>query len=1036
MSKKYTWSFMGQIHAQGDRAKMIERLKSAPGEHYYNINQSWLSKDSVETQDYRSIMADSIFVPCPRGNSSVDSFRLYEVLECGAIPIIEKDESWKKLLGDHPLLETDPEWNKAFDYITELHDKDEFLKKYKQKISNWWSRYKCNLSKNIQETIVDKKYRDKVYYNPSSIRYKDKKYILYRTDKYPVESLMDYQNIHGEYIDFERSLFGYSLKTIHGENETIVDCTFNVSKGTYKETRTIDLPDNQYEKPEDIKFIQNTFEEKNGDLCCLATCNAIVQSKITSGSKLQDGSYDKTKKMNIAVCVAPAFCEINLSKGMINYIDMIGSTKNVTRQKSYEKNWAVFKEGGMYYCIYSIEPLIYKSARSLKDIKFDDDVFGKYIKYHSPCNPYYYKGKYYLIVHERLKEHHYILEKSLVTFELRDGKIEQVEKIDIDFKDEAYCSGLYVDSDNIEIYAGYNDIETKRIEIKNPVTAREADHLKLSNPSALRVGNEYYGVFRGEDFSEQIKDIENHRIGIVQSLIYTKASYWMKVFDLELRTKSTRQMKFVYNDQQYFEYYRKQAENGIAVFEDLRLIEGSDRKNEDGDLCADATCAMLTQGFWEGYPAYSPGLCEVNFSRSTITFKKMLYNVERGDENQKNWMCVKADHGSFTIASVFPLAYQFDGDGKFGIKNKSVLSIANNCEYRNSCQPIKIKENKYGMLCHKKSGTKYNYLWVELLVNDRSIEVADYRSIDMPHENSYCSGIFLDASSSYVLCFAGINNFEYQIYDLEIELPQQNIKDKNIEIKKQELIQLKNQWEHMVDRDYLRYISDNLKKIHVPSEKFSAYNRGNKIAFVSLYTKEIQDYAICSEINVKNYCLENGYTFYVYREKLDDSSSANWSKAQAIFNHFNDHEAIVWIDSDAIILNPDKKIEDILSKCPPQKHIIACEDIGTNNKKLPKGSMFNSGVVIFRNHQYTKNIIQKWMNFEGDKSSLYASGGDQEILCNILKKSDGFGFNRKIFPMNEFNTEPRFIDDDTFIVHFMAYPFELKKIFMNYLVSR
>ena len=35
---------------------------------------------------------------------------------------------------------------------------------------------------------------------------------------------MDYQNIHGEEIDFERSLFGYSLKTISGEGENMVEC--------------------------------------------------------------------------------------------------------------------------------------------------------------------------------------------------------------------------------------------------------------------------------------------------------------------------------------------------------------------------------------------------------------------------------------------------------------------------------------------------------------------------------------------------------------------------------------------------------------------------------------------------------------------------------------------------------------------------------------------------------------------------------------------------------------------------------------------
>ena len=221
----------------------------------------------------------------------------------------------------------------------------------------------------------------------------------------------------------------------------------------------------------------------------------------------------------------------------------------------------------------------------------------------------------------------------------------------------------------------------------------------------------------------------------------------------------------------------------------------------------------------------------------------------------------------------------------------------------------------------------------------------------------------------------------------------------------------------------------------MPSEKFSVYNPGKKIAVVSLYTREIADYAVCSEKSIREYCERQGYTFYVYRDKLDANGSANWSKARAILNHIDDHDDVVWMDSDTIIFNPEKRFEDILARCTSTKKIVACEDVGAHNKKMPKGSMLNSGVLIFRNHFYTKNLIKKWMNFDGDKSSLYASGGDQEILCNILKKSDGFGFNRKVFPMNEFNTEPRFVDENTFIVHFMAYPKQLKTIFMNYWVS-
>ena len=256
-----------------------------------------------------------------------------------------------------------------------------------------------------------------------------------------------------------------------------------------------------------------------------------------------------------------------------------------------------------------------------------------------------------------------------------------------------------------------------------------------------------------------------------------------------------------------------------------------------------------------------------------------------------------------------------------------------------------------------------------------------------------------------------------------------------LKTKQQQLIQLTKDWQNFVGYDFLEYIEREMIKPIMPSEKFSVYNPGKKIAVVSLYTREIADYAVCSEKSIREYCERQGYTFYVYREKLDANGSANWSKARAILNHIDKHEDIVWMDSDTIIFNPEKRFEDILARCTATKKIIACEDIGTNNKKLPKGSMLNSGVVIFRNHLYTKNLIKKWMNFDGDKSSLYASGGDQEILCDILKKSDGFGFNRKIFPMNEFNTEPRFVDENTFIVHFMAYPRQLKTIFMNYFTA-
>lgn len=252
--------------------------------------------------------------------------------------------------------------------------------------------------------------------------------------------------------------------------------------------------------------------------------------------------------------------------------------------------------------------------------------------------------------------------------------------------------------------------------------------------------------------------------------------------------------------------------------------------------------------------------------------------------------------------------------------------------------------------------------------------------------------------------------------------------------KAKEFIDLKNQWliffnndrfgKHRKLFDWVKYLSLQIPMTQQPEDKFNCFNPFKKIAIVSLYTKEISEFAIYSEKNIKDYCEKQGYSFYVYRESLDKNASPNWSKSQALLNHIDDHDYIVWMDSDTLIFNPEKKLESIIEKAP-KKFILATKDIGDH-------CMLNSGVLFFKSHQYTKNLITKWRDFNGDKSSLYASGGDQEILCEILRKSDGFGFNRKIFEMNEFNTDPRLVNEDSFILHFMAYPYELKKIFMSY----
>ena len=215
---------------------------------------------------------------------------------------------------------------------------------------------------------------------------------------------------------------------------------------------------------------------------------------------------------------------------------------------------------------------------------------------------------------------------------------------------------------------------------------------------------------------------------------------------------------------------------------------------------------------------------------------------------------------------------------------------------------------------------------------------------------------------------------------------------------------------------------------HPPSETFSCYNPGKATAMVMLYTEQTKSYSYQSEISVKNYCLKNDYSLYVYRDSIDKESFPSWSKPEALLNHIDDHDNIVWIDSDTLIFDPCFKLEWIIDgDCTFFKKFILSEDLGGHN-------YINSGVIMCRNSDYTKVILNRWRDFkkEHDTSSLYASEGDQVVLGNIIKKSDVFKYNHKIFPMSKFNTDPRLVNWNTFIIHFMAYPNHLKNYFMNF----
>lgn len=84
VAKNYQWSFAGTPH--GERQKMLD-IFSEIKPHKIQKCSGFGADDGLTTEEYAKMLQQSTFALCPEGQDSMDSFRIYEALEAGCIPI-------------------------------------------------------------------------------------------------------------------------------------------------------------------------------------------------------------------------------------------------------------------------------------------------------------------------------------------------------------------------------------------------------------------------------------------------------------------------------------------------------------------------------------------------------------------------------------------------------------------------------------------------------------------------------------------------------------------------------------------------------------------------------------------------------------------------------------------------------------------------------------------------------------------------------------------------------------------------------------
>ena len=95
------WAFAGQ-GTKSSRRAMLGALGALPGTRASHVSEAldWDAPDNLATDAYARLLASAALAPCPVGWIHPDSFRLYEALECGCLPVVERPAYFAALLGD------------------------------------------------------------------------------------------------------------------------------------------------------------------------------------------------------------------------------------------------------------------------------------------------------------------------------------------------------------------------------------------------------------------------------------------------------------------------------------------------------------------------------------------------------------------------------------------------------------------------------------------------------------------------------------------------------------------------------------------------------------------------------------------------------------------------------------------------------------------------------------------------------------------------------------------------------------------------
>ena len=147
--RKYKWAFTGTPHKSSRHDLLFQFSDIKP---FFCHKTDKFDEKIISVNEMSEVLSSTKFMPCPNGFFHPETYRLYEALQCGCIPIVEDAyKYYDRLFPNNPFIKVS-KWADAKVIIKSWSESQ--IKAKQEECNSWWSSYKIELQEMIKNKIT------------------------------------------------------------------------------------------------------------------------------------------------------------------------------------------------------------------------------------------------------------------------------------------------------------------------------------------------------------------------------------------------------------------------------------------------------------------------------------------------------------------------------------------------------------------------------------------------------------------------------------------------------------------------------------------------------------------------------------------------------------------------------------------------------------------------------------------------------------------------------------------------------------------